>query len=129
MQYAEELDDIPGTIVFDHRMARSGYYLNQFCMSLMQPANRVRFLRDEQAYLAEWPMREDQREAVLARDFNRMIELGGNAYFLFKISNTDGHSVRRTVSGMSGMGEAEYEAMMLSGGRSPRGIRSRREGR
>jgi len=129
MDSEDDLEDIPGTKIFDHRMARLGYHLNQFCMSLMEPANRARFVQDERAYLAEWPMSPYQRAAVLARDFNRMIELGGNAYFLFKISNTDGHSVRRVVGGMSGMGEAAYEAMMLSGGRSPEGLRSIRERR
>ena len=83
-------DDIPGTTVFDSDMARAGYHANQFCMSLMKPENRERFRADERAYLDEWPMSEDQKLAVLDRDYNRMIALGGNIYFLSKIFSSDG---------------------------------------
>ncbi|WP_225784352.1 protocatechuate 4,5-dioxygenase subunit alpha [Xenophilus sp. Marseille-Q4582] len=115
--------DVPGTTVFDAEQSRKGYWLNQFCMSLMKPENRARFKADEAAYLAEWPMTQAQRDAVLARDLNRCIALGGNIYFLVKIGATDGVSVLRMVSTMSGMTEKEYQQMMLAGGRSPEGNR------
>ena len=115
--------DIPGTTVFDAQQSRKGYWLNQFCMSLMQPDNRVRFKADERAYLAEWPMSPEQRQAVLERDLNRCIALGGNIYFLVKIGATDGVSVLTMVSTMSGMSEEAYRDMMLAGGRSPDGNR------
>src|SRR2546430_16473217 len=84
--------DIPGTSIFDADQARKGDHLNQFCMSLMKPANRARFKTDERVYLDEWPMSEDQRQAVLAPDYNRMIALGGNIYFPPKIFSSDGKS-------------------------------------
>src|SRR5258708_27409616 len=83
-------DNIPGATVFDAKQARKGYHLNMFCMSLMKAPNRERFRANERAYLDEWAMSEEQRQAVLARDYNRMIELGGNIYFLAKIFSTDG---------------------------------------
>src|ERR1039457_6386335 len=76
--------DIPGTTIFDAEQSRKGYYLNQFCMSLMKPANRERFKANERGYVDEWPMTEEQKQAVLARDLNRCIEHGGNIYFLAK---------------------------------------------
>ncbi len=119
--------DIPGTTVFDAQQSRKGYWLNQFCMSLMQPENRARFKADESAYLQEWPMTPEQRQAVIDRDLNRCIALGGNIYFLVKIGATDGVSVQKMVSTMSGMSEADYRDMMLCGGRSPDGNRYRYE--
>lgn len=119
----ERYDDIPGTTVFDARQSRLGYHLNQFCMSLMQAPNRERFLADERAYLDEWPMSEDQKQAVMARDYNRMISLGGNIYFLAKIFATDGKSFQHAASLMTGMSEEDYKAMMVAGGRSPEGNR------
>ena len=119
----ERYDDIPGTTVFDARQSRLGYHLNQFCMSLMQAPNRERFLADERAYLDEWPMSEDQKQAVMARDYNRMIGLGGNIYFLAKIFATDGKSFQHAASLMTGMSEEDYKAMMVAGGRSPEGNR------
>jgi protocatechuate 4,5-dioxygenase alpha chain len=110
--------DIPGTTIFDAEQSRKGYHLNQFCMSLMKAENRARFKAGERAYLDEWPMTEAQKEAVLARDLNRCIALGGNIYFLAKIGATDGKSFQQMAGSMTGMSEGEYRAMMLGGGRS-----------
>jgi protocatechuate 4,5-dioxygenase alpha chain len=115
--------DIPGTTVFDAAQSRKGYWLNQFCMSLMKADNRQRFKADERAYLDGWDMTEDQIQAVLDRDMNRMISLGGNIYFLAKIGATDGLSFQQMAGSMTGMSEDEYRAMMISGGRSIEGNR------
>ncbi len=123
----EELDDIPGTHVFTARRSRQGYHLHKFCMSLMQEANREEFKADERAYLDRYGMTEEQKQAVLDRDLTRLIELGGNMYFLVKIASTDGQSALKAVSTTSGMSADEYAKMMLEGGRSPEGIRSKRD--
>ena len=119
-----ELADIPGTTVFTGEQARAGYRLNQFCMSLMKAENRDRFRADEAAYLETWKLTEDQKAAVLARDYNAMIDVGGNIYFLAKIGACDGLSVQHVVGTMTGMTSTEYSAMMAAGGRSPEGQRS-----
>jgi len=111
--------NIPGTVVFDAEQSRKGYHLNTFCMSLMKAANRERFKADERTYLDEWPMSEAQKGAVLARDYNRMIALGGNIYFLAKIFATDGKSFQHAAALMTGMSQEDYARMMLNGGRSP----------
>ncbi len=113
--------DIPGTVIFDAEQARKGYHLNQFCMSLMKAENRERFKANERAYLDEWPMSEEQKLAILARDLNRCIELGGNIYFLAKIGATDGKSFQFMAASMTGMTQDEYAKMMLGGGRSAHG--------
>jgi protocatechuate 4,5-dioxygenase, alpha chain len=110
--------DIPGTTVFDAEQSRKGYHLNMFCMSLMKPANRERFKADERAYLNEWPMTEEQKQAVIDRDYNRMLALGGNVYFLAKIFATDGKSFQYAAALMTGMSQEDYAAMMLNGGRA-----------
>ena len=121
--------DIPGTTVFTAQLSRQGFHLNQFCMSLMQPANRERFKQDERAYLDEWPMTEAQKQTVLDRDYNAAIALGGNIYFLAKIFATDGKSFVDAAANMTGMTPEDYREMMIHGGRSPEGVRSIREGR
>jgi protocatechuate 4,5-dioxygenase alpha chain len=126
--YTAGFEDIPGTRVFTAARAKQGYELNQFCMSLMKPENRERFKADERAYLDEWPMSEDQKQAVLDRDYNRMLDNGGNIYFLAKIFATDGLSYLQAVSTMTGMPIEEYQKMMISGGRSPEGWRSVKDG-
>jgi protocatechuate 4,5-dioxygenase alpha chain len=115
--------DVPGTTIFDAEQSRLGYHLNQFCMSLMKAENRARFKADERAYLDEWRMTEEQKQAVLARDLNECIRLGGNIYFLAKIGATDGKSFQQMAGSMTGMTEEEYRNMMISGGRSPEGNR------
>ena len=115
--------DVPGTTVFDAEQSRQGYPLNQFCMSLMKADNRARFKAGERAYVDEWPMSEEQKLAVLARDLNRCIAAGGNIYFLAKIGATDGKSFQQMAGSMTGMTEEEYRAMMIGGGRSVQGNR------
>jgi protocatechuate 4,5-dioxygenase alpha chain len=127
MALAKPYDDIPGTIVFDADMARRGYHLNQFCMSLMKAENRERFKAGERAYLDEWPMSEEQKQAVLARDYNRLLALGGNIYFLAKIFSSDGKSFQDAAATMTGMTQEDYAQMMLRGGRSPEGVRHKGE--
>jgi protocatechuate 4,5-dioxygenase alpha chain len=115
--------DVPGTTVFDADQSRKGYWLNQFCMSLMDAGNRARFKADERAYLDEWEMSDEQKQAVRDRDMNRMITLGGNIYFLAKIGATDGRSFQQMASSMTGMSEEEYRQMMVDGGRPIEGNR------
>jgi len=119
--------DIPGTVLFDAEQSRKGFHLNQFCMSLMKADNRAAFKADERAYLDGWPMTEAQKQAVLARDWNGMIALGGNIYFTSKIAATDGLSFRQIAATMSGVSEPEYAEMMLTGGRSIEGNRSKKD--
>ena len=115
--------DVPGTTIFDAEQSRKGYHLNQFCMSLMKAENRARFRANERAYLDAWPMTEEQKQAVLARDLNWCIRTGGNIYFLAKIGATDGMSFQQMAGSMTGMTEAEYRDMMVGGGRSIEGNR------
>jgi len=119
-----EFSDIPGTTLFTTMSSHRAYQLHKFCQSLMNAQNRAAFKADEGAYLERFRMTPEQRQAVRDRDFNRLIALGGNVFFLFKISSTDGWSVQQAVATMSGMTAADYAAMMLAGGRSPVGNRS-----
>jgi protocatechuate 4,5-dioxygenase, alpha chain len=115
--------DIPGTTIFDADQARKGYWMNQFCMSLMKAENRERFKADERAYMDRYAMTEEQKLAALARDFNRMIALGGNIYFMAKLGFTDERNFQQMAGSMTGMTEDEYKAMMIGGGRSAQGNR------
>ena len=121
--YLAEFEDIPGTRVFTAQRARQGYHLNQFAMSLMKPENRDRFRADESAYLDEWHLTPAAKQAVLDRNYNAMIDEGGNIYFLSKLFSTDGKSFQFAAGSMTGMTQEEYAEMMLKGGRSIEGNR------
>ena len=123
MALEKPYQDGPGTTIFDAEQSRKGYHLNQFCVSLMKPENRARFKANERAYLDEWPMSEEQKLAVMSRDLNRCIALGGNIYFLARIGATDGKSFQQMAGSMTGLSEEEYRDMMISGGRSIEGNR------
>jgi protocatechuate 4,5-dioxygenase, alpha chain len=123
-EYLAELEDIPGTRVFTAARARKGYWINQFSMSLMKPENRERFKADEKAYLDEWIISDAAKAAVLARDYNALLDLGGNVYFFSKIFSSDGLPFAEAVSTMTDMTFPEYRQMMLDGGRPAAGNRS-----
>jgi len=120
-------EDIPGTWVFDAQRARQGYYLNNYFMSLMKAENRKAFLADEEGYLNQFRMSDAQREAVLKRDWNTLLELGGVVYCLAKLAFTDQHSYQYMAAEMTGMSEQQYVDMMMAGGRSVDGWRSKAE--
>jgi protocatechuate 4,5-dioxygenase alpha chain len=123
----QEYDDIPGTFVFDAERSRQGYGINMFCMSLMKDENRKAFRADEAGYLKRFPLTPGQAEAILKRDYNRMLELGGNIYYTAKLGATDGHSFQHLAAVMTGMSQEDYAAMMLKGGRKVDGNRSKSE--
>jgi protocatechuate 4,5-dioxygenase alpha chain len=122
---AQDYDDIPGTFVFDAERSRQGYGINMFCMSLMKEDNRKAFKADEAQYLKKFKLTPEQADAILKRDYNRMLELGGNIYFTAKLGATDGHSFRHLAATMTGATQDDYADMMLKGGRSVEGNRSR----
>jgi protocatechuate 4,5-dioxygenase alpha chain len=122
---SQEYDDIPGTFVFDAERSRQGYGINMFCMSLMKDENRKAFKADEAGYLQRFQLTPEQRDAILKRDYNRMLELGGNIYFTAKLGATDGHSFQHLAAVMTGSSQEDYLNMMLSGGRSVEGNRSK----
>jgi protocatechuate 4,5-dioxygenase alpha chain len=125
MTGAKEYDDIPGTFVFDADRSREGYALNMFCMSLMKAENRSAFKADETGYLGRFALTPEQRDAILNREYNRMLELGGNIYFLAKLGATDGHSFQHMAAVMTGSTQEDYAKMMLAGGRPVEGNRSK----
>ena len=118
-------DDIPGTYVFDAERSRQGFGINMFCMSLLKEQNRKAFKANEAEYLKQFRLTPEQTEAILKRDYNRMLELGGNIYFTAKLGATDGHSFQHLAAVMTGNSQDDYAKMMLGGGRSVEGNRSR----
>ena len=120
-----DYDDIPGTFVFDAERSRQGYGINMFCMSLMKDENRKAFKANEAEYLKKFKLTPAQTDAILKRDYNRMLELGGNIYFTAKLGATDGHSFQHLAALMTSSSQQDYAAMMLAGGRSVEGNRSR----
>jgi protocatechuate 4,5-dioxygenase, alpha chain len=123
----KDYDDIPGTYVFDADRSRRGYHLNMFCMSLMKADNRKAFKDNEVKYLDErFPqLTAEQREAILKRQYNRLLELGGNIYFTAKLGASDGHPFQHLAALMTGSTQQDYADMMLRGGRPVEGNRSR----
>ncbi len=127
MTAKEAYEDIPGTWVFDAQRARKGFHLNQFLYSLMKAENRRRFLADERTYLDEWPMSEAQKVAVMKRDWNTLLDLGGVSYALAKLAFTDEHSYQYMAAEMCGLTQQQYADMMMQGGRRLDGWRSKKE--
>jgi protocatechuate 4,5-dioxygenase, alpha chain len=120
-----DYDDIPGTFVFDAERSRQGFGINMFCMSLMKDENRKAFKANEAEYVKKFKLTPEQTDAVLKRDYNRMLELGGNIYFTAKLGATDGHSFQHLAATMTGSSQQDYADMMIKGGRNVEGNRSR----
>ena len=127
MALKKDYEDIPGTFVFDADRSRQGYQLNQFCISMRLQKNRDEFNADEEAYLDKFPMSPEQRQAVLDRDWNGMLAMGGNIYYTSKLAANDGINFQELAGIMTGMGREEYRKMMREGGRPIEGNRYQHE--
>ena len=123
-----DYDDIPGTYVMDGSHCRKGYKLNMFCMSLNDATNRDEFRKDESAYIDKFGVTTEQKQAILDRDYLKLLQLGGNVYYTFKLAIFDGRSMQYMGAQMSNISEDEFTEMMISGGRSIEGNRYKREG-
>ena len=121
---ARDYRDVPGTYVLDGEHCRKGYALNMFCMSLNEQANRDAFRADPEGYLDGHPLAEEQRRAVLERDWVQMLRLGGNIYYTFKLAAFDGLTLQQGGAMMSGVSGEEFAQMMIDGGRPIEGNRS-----
>lgn len=122
-----DYEDIPGTYVFNGQRCREGYHLNLFCKSLDDEKNRDAFRADPGTYLDQFPMTADQRTAVEERQWLRMLQLGGNIYYTFKLAIFDGLTMQDVGGAMSGMTVDEFRQMMVDGGRPVEGNRSKQD--
>ena len=96
-------DRIPDTPLFDRKRANSGYALNKMAMGLSTPEGRKAFLKDEDAYLDRYALSSEQRAAVKARDWAEMVRLGGNLFYILKISAVDPTPIREIGAAQAGM--------------------------
>lgn len=118
---SKEPAEIAGTVVFDGRQSRMGLPLNNLAIALNKKADRESFVADPEAFMERFGLSDEQKVAVRERDFLRMIELGGNIYFIYKIGMVDGLKVPDIVATMAGMSTEEFVEMMRNGGRKPHG--------
>lgn len=127
MRDEKEYDDIPGTYVFDADRSREGYHLNQFCITLRTKPARDAFRENPEEYMGRFPMTEAQKQAIRDRSWNGLLELGGNIYYTSKLAAFDGITFQDLAAMMTGVTRDEYRDMMLHGGRSIEGNRSKSE--
>jgi protocatechuate 4,5-dioxygenase, alpha chain len=93
---------IPDTEVFDLRRSLKGYRINKMCDSLNTPENRDAFKADEEAYMAKFGLKEEEKELIRRRDFNGLIDAGGNIYYLIKVGFCTGYGLYRMGAQMRG---------------------------
>src|SRR3981081_2610405 len=93
----ERDDRIPETLLFDRKRALRGYRINKMAMGLVNPLNREAFKKDEEAYLDRFGLSAEEKAAVMSRNWREMVRLGGNVFFILKISALA--PVRRTEVG------------------------------
>jgi protocatechuate 4,5-dioxygenase, alpha chain len=110
-------DDIPGTVLFDGRMARRGYALNKMCFSFNDAANRALFLADEEGYCERYGLNPEQREAIRNRNVLQLLAAGGNAYYLAKFAGIFGLDMQDIGAQQTGLTKDEFKARLLAAGR------------
>jgi protocatechuate 4,5-dioxygenase alpha chain len=110
------LERLMGTDIFDGALAQKGYALNKLCFSLNEAANREAFLDDEDAYCARYRLTPEQREAVASRDVTRLLNAGGNIYYLAKLAGVFGLGVQDIGAQQTGVSVDEFKRRLLQQG-------------
>jgi protocatechuate 4,5-dioxygenase alpha chain len=113
---SHDYDKVPGTYVFNGRRSVMGYPLNRMCMSFNSAGNREAFTRDEDAYCAKYGLSLEQREAIRSRDVLRLVQLGGNIYYLAKFAGIFGLSVQDVGAQQRGMRVDDFKHMLEKSG-------------
>jgi len=116
-----DYDQIPETYVFNGRRSTLGYPLNRMCMSFNHAENREAFRRDEEAYCQKYGLTPEQREAVRKRDVLRLVQLGGNIYYLAKFAGIFDLSVQDVGAQQRGMSVDDFKAMLVKSGEPTHG--------
>lgn len=105
------------TYVFDISEARRGAAINRLCASFKDERNRQDFLADEEAYCSRFDLTDEQRRAILDRDWVGMLDLGASIFYTFKLAQVDKRSMQYLGGVFSGMTEEQFKSLMASGGR------------
>ena len=111
------MTDRTDTYIFDGNTSRRGYRMNKMFMSLRTASARERFLGDEAAYCDAFGLTPEQKKAVVERDWQAMLDLGGSIFYVYKLAMMDGKSMQYLGGVFTGMTEEEFVAALRSGGR------------
>jgi protocatechuate 4,5-dioxygenase alpha chain len=109
-------DDIPGTLLFDGRLARKGYALNKMCFSFNDAANRAAFKADEDAYCTKYGLNAEQRDAIRKRNVLQLLVAGGNAYYLAKFAGIFGLDMQDIGAQQTGLTKEQFKARLVASG-------------
>ena len=110
----DDLRGIPGTPVFQGEQAKKGYALNKMCYSFNDEANRKAFVADEDVYMTLYGLTQEQREAIKSRQVLKLIEAGGNVYYLAKFAGILGLDVQDLGAAQTGMTKADFKARLVA---------------
>ena len=103
-----------GTTIFEGSMSSKGYPLNKMCFSFNSKACRDEFVSDELAYCRKFKLSDEQIEAVKNRDILKMLDLGGNAYYLAKLaSGVLGLDIQDIGALQTGVTKDEFKAKLV----------------
>lgn len=108
---------ITGTTPFDGTQARKGYALNKMCFSFNCAENRASFLRDEEAYMRQFGLNEQQAAAIRAKNVLQLIAAGGNAYYLAKFAGIFGLDMQDIGAQQTGMSKDDFKAKLVAAGK------------
>lgn len=104
--------NIPGTQLFDADMARKGYALNKMCFSFNEATNRQAFLANEEGYMEQYGLSEQQAAAIRARNVLQLLDAGGNAYYLAKFAGIFGLDMQDIGAQQTGMSKPAFQAKL-----------------
>lgn len=110
---------IAGTTIFDGAQAQKGYALNKMCFSFNSADNRAAFRADEEAYMRQYGLNEQQSVAIRKRNVLGLLAAGGNVYYLAKFAGILGLDVQDLGAAQTGMSKEAFKARLVAQNQQP----------
>jgi protocatechuate 4,5-dioxygenase alpha chain len=112
-----KMREVEGTTHFDGEMATKGFNFNKMCYSFNNEENRQSFLNDVEAYMDQYQLTDDFKQALRDKDLNQLLKLGGSIYYMAKLAGIFGWNMQ-VIGGMqTGRTTEEFQAYLESQGR------------
>jgi len=108
-----DYEDIPGTYVFDGKIAHESYPINKMLYTFNTEECRDEFESDPAAYCDKFGVTGKFKEAILKKDFLGMLRLGCNIYFMAKMAIPRGTSVQDAGAAFQGISTEEFQKKLL----------------
>lgn len=105
----QQANPFPGSYLLTINTAQRGYHLSSLCRSLMEPNNREAFKNDDQQYMRDYGLTEQEIAMVSSHDWLAVARYGVNHFLVFRLAAMYGDGLTATGAQMRGETHEQFQ--------------------